>query len=41
MLSLNNVTLHRGNTRVLDGVSLEAQIWDRIEVRYQETRGSK
>ncbi len=23
MLSLNNVTLHRGNTRVLDGVSLE------------------
>ena len=23
------------------GVSLEAQIWDRIEVRYQATRGHK
>ena len=38
-----NVTSPTGLQQInrFDGVSLEAQIWDRIEVRYQETRGSK
>ncbi|UYN95342.1 MAG: glutathione synthase [Enhydrobacter sp.] len=36
-----NVTSPTGLQQIdrFDGVSLEAQIWDRIEVRYQETRG--
>ena len=35
-----NVTSPTGLQQInrFDGVSLEAQIWDRIEVRYQETR---
>ena len=38
-----NVTSPTGLQQInrFDGVSLEAQIWDRIEVRYQETRGGK
>ena len=38
-----NVTSPTGLQQInrFDGVSLEAQIWDRIEVRYQETRGRK
>jgi glutathione synthase len=38
-----NVTSPTGLQQInrFDSVSLEAQIWDRIEVRYQETRGSK
>ncbi|MCC8432021.1 glutathione synthase [Reyranella aquatilis] len=38
-----NVTSPTGLQQInrFDGVSLEAQIWDRIEIRYQETRGSK
>ena len=37
-----NVTSPTGLQQInrFDGVSLEAQIWDRIEVRFQETRGS-
>ncbi len=37
-----NVTSPTGLQQInrFDGVWLEAQIWDRIEVRYQETRGS-
>ena len=37
-----NVTSPTGLQQInrFDGVSLEAQIWDRIEVRYQETRGA-
>jgi glutathione synthase len=37
-----NVTSPTGLQQInrFDDVSLEAQIWDRIEVRYQETRGS-
>ena len=37
-----NVTSPTGLQQInrFDGVSLEAQIWDRIEVRYQESRGS-
>jgi glutathione synthase len=36
-----NVTSPTGLQQInrFDGVSLEAQIWDRIEVRYQESRG--
>ena len=36
-----NVTSPTGLQQInrFDGVSLEAQIWDRIEVRFQETRG--
>jgi glutathione synthase len=36
-----NVTSPTGLQQInrFDGVSLEAQIWDRIEIRYQETRG--
>jgi glutathione synthase len=36
-----NVTSPTGLQQInrFDGVCLEAQIWDRIEVRYQETRG--
>src|ERR1700748_2199169 len=36
-----NVTSPTGLQQInrFDGVSLEAEIWDRIEVRYQETRG--
>jgi glutathione synthase len=36
-----NVTSPTGLQQInrFDGVSLEAQIWDRVEVRYQETRG--
>ena len=35
-----NVTSPTGLQQInrFDGVSLEAQIWDRIEVRYQESR---
>ena len=38
-----NVTSPTGLQQIdrFDGVSLEAQIWDRIEVRYQESRGKK
>ena len=38
-----NVTSPTGIQEInrFDGVSLEALIWDRIEVRYQETRGGK
>ena len=38
-----NVTSPTGLQQInrFDGVSLEARIWDRIEVRYQETRGGK
>ena len=38
-----NVTSPTGLQQInrFDGVSLEAQIWDRIEVRYQETRGGR
>ncbi len=38
-----NVTSPTGLQQIdrFDGVSLEAEIWDRIEVRYQATRGSK
>ena len=38
-----NVTSPTGLQQInrFDGVSLEAQIWDRIEVRYQESRGGK
>jgi glutathione synthase len=38
-----NVTSPTGLQQIdrFDGVSLEAQIWDRIEARYQATRGSK
>jgi len=38
-----NVTSPTGLQQInrFDGVSLEAQIWDRIEVRYQESRGRK
>ena len=37
-----NVTSPTGLQQInrFDGVSLEAQIWDRIEVRFQETRGN-
>lgn len=37
-----NVTSPTGLQQIdrFDGVSLEAQIWDRIEVRYQETRSN-
>ncbi len=37
-----NVTSPTGLQQIdrFDGVSLEAQIWDRIEVRYQESRGN-
>ena len=36
-----NVTSPTGLQQInrFDGVSLEAQIWDRIEVRFQESRG--
>jgi glutathione synthase len=36
-----NVTSPTGLQQInrFDGVCLEAQIWDRIEVRYHETRG--
>jgi glutathione synthase len=35
-----NVTSPTGLQQInrFDGVSLEAQIWDRIELRFQETR---
>ena len=35
-----NVTSPTGLQQIdrFDGVSLESQIWDRIEVRYQESR---
>jgi len=38
-----NVTSPTGLQQInrFDGVSLEAQIWDRIELRYQATRGHK
>jgi glutathione synthase len=38
-----NVTSPTGLQQInrFDGVSLEAQIWDRIELRYQATRGQK
>jgi glutathione synthase len=38
-----NVTSPTGLQQInrFDGVSLEAQIWDRIEARYQATRGQK
>jgi glutathione synthase len=38
-----NVTSPTGLQQInrFDGVSLEAQIWDRIEARYQESRGKK
>jgi glutathione synthase len=38
-----NVTSPTGLQQInrFDGVCLEAQIWDRIEVRYQETRGQE
>ena len=38
-----NVTSPTGLQQInrFDGVSLEAQIWDRIEARYQATRGHK
>jgi glutathione synthase len=38
-----NVTAPTGLQQIdrFDGVSLEAQVWDRIEVRYQETRGGR
>ncbi|HEV3491643.1 MAG TPA: glutathione synthase [Reyranella sp.] len=38
-----NVTSPTGLQQIdrFDGVSLEAQIWDRIEARYQATRGAK
>jgi glutathione synthase len=38
-----NVTSPTGLQQInrFDGVSLEAQIWDRIEVRFQESRGGK
>jgi glutathione synthase len=38
-----NVTSPTGLQQIdrFDGVSLEAQIWDRIEVRYQESGGKK
>ena len=38
-----NVTSPTGLQQInrFDGVSLEAQIWDRIEVRFQETRGRR
>ena len=38
-----NVTSPTGLQQInrFDGVSLEAAIWDRIEARYQATRGHK